>query len=165
MSLPTVNTTPSASSAQRWRPWALALLLCAPVGGCEMWAQPENVVIVNNSDHQIIVTAGDETVVAFQGKSIELPFPDPDALSGGKIKIETALCRLQYQLPFESDNYPWKEKANGEVALQLESDFKLYAIPPASRLPLRFTSFARLQAGDFPVAAVATRCWQTEQEK
>jgi hypothetical protein len=165
MPVSTVNITPSASSAQRRRPWALALLLCTSLGGCEIWAQPENVVIVNNSNHQIIVNAGDETLVAFQGKSIELPFPDPDALSGGKIEIETALCRLQYQLPFESGNYPWKEKANGEVALQLESDFKLYAIPPASRLPLRFTSFVRLQAGAFPVAPIATRCWQSEQEK
>jgi hypothetical protein len=159
-----MNSTPG-DLAQPRRLWVLALLLCVPLGGCELWAQPENVVIVNNSDHQIIVTAGDETLVAFQGKSIEVPFPDPDALSGGKIRIETALCRLQYQLPFDSDNYPWKGKASGEVALQLESDFKLYAIPPASRLPLRFTSFSRLQAGDFPVAPVATRCWQTEQEK
>jgi hypothetical protein len=165
MSLAIVNTRSSASSAPPRRLWRLALLLSVSLGGCELLAEPENVVIVNNSNHQIIVTAGDETLVAFQGKSIEVPFPDPDALSGGQIKIETALCRLQYQLPFESDYYPWKAKANGEVALQLESDFKLYAIPPASRLPLRFTSFARLQAGDFPVVPIATRCWQTEQEK
>ena len=121
--------------------------------------------IVNDSSHQIIVTAGEQTQVAFQGRAVEMPYPNPDAVSGGHIRIETTLCRLDFQVPLDSDDYPWKARANGELALQLETDFKLYAIPPATRVPLRFTSIARLQRGDFPVSATAMHCGRSDEDQ
>jgi hypothetical protein len=141
------------------------LVLAVPLTGCQSFGSNETIAIVNNSGRQIIVTAGETTVVAFPGRSVETAYPDPDALSGGKVRVETSLCRLQYQLPLESDDYPWKEKANGELALQLESDFKLYAIPPASRAPMRLTSFARLQRGQFPIAPQAMHCGPPDEDE
>jgi hypothetical protein len=143
----------------------MLLVLSLSLAGCESFGSNETIAIVNDSNHQIIVTAGETTTVAFQGRSIEMAYPNPDALSGGRLRIETSLCRLQYQVPLESDDYPWKEKANGELALQLESDFKLYAIPPASRAPLRLSGFARLQHGQFPIAPTAMHCGPSDQDE
>jgi hypothetical protein len=144
---------------------AVALVCGVSLAACEIFEEPGNVVIVNNSSHQIIVTAGEETQVAFQGKSIEMPYPNPDAVSGGLIRIETTLCRLRYQVPLESDDYPWKQHASGELALQLETDFKLYAVPPVTRLPVRLTSVTQLQRGDFPVAPTEMHCGRSDEDR
>jgi hypothetical protein len=142
-----------------------ALLCCAPLAACELFEEPGNVVIVNNSSHQIIVTAGAETQVVFQGRSVEMPYPNPGAFSGGHIRIETTLCQMDFQVPLDSDDYPWKARANGELALQLESDFKLYAIPPADRLPVQFTSISRLQRGAFPVWPTDMHCSRSDEDR
>jgi hypothetical protein len=161
----TISGLKRRAVARTARAFATGLVCCALVAGCELFEEPGTVAIVNNSSHQVIVTAGAETQVAFQGKALEMPYPDPDALSGGHIHVETTLCRMDFQVPLNSDDYPWKARANGELTLQLETDFKLYAIPPATRLPVQFTAITRLQRGAFPVWPTNLHCGRSDEDQ
>jgi hypothetical protein len=162
--LPT-NSTMRTPFGRTARVFAAALLCCASLAACEFFEEPGNVVIVNNSSHQIIVTAGEETQVAFQGKAVEMPYPNPNAVSGGHIRIETTLCRMDFQVPLDSETYPWRVRAAGELALQLETDFRLYAIPPATRSPVQLTSVTRLQRGDFPISPIEMHCGRSDEDR
>ena len=143
--------------------FAVIPFVCLALAGCETWSfetpwTVDTVRIINATPQQIIVTAGDEVQVAYAGKLVEFKFPNPEGLSGGEIVVETHTCRFVYQLPYFSETYPWRSVSAGLLALQMEGDYKLYAIRPNAAKPERFTDFSQLQTEEFPVAPDEQDC-------
>jgi len=139
------------------RPIALFGLLCL-LPGCALFETSGKIVLVNDASHQIIVTAGGDTQVAFQGKSIDMPLAD-------ELWIETTTCRLYYRMPVDSDDYPWKVRSSSDFAVQVETNYELYAIPLNRRRPYRLTTITQIQRGDFPVKAAAMSCRPSEDDE
>ncbi|HEY4114388.1 MAG TPA: hypothetical protein VGM17_10050 [Rhizomicrobium sp.] len=132
--------------------------VCLALAACEQPFEAETVRLVNDTAQQVIVTAGDDVEVIYAGRAAEFAFPDPEGVNGGELLIETKGCKFIYQLPWPAQDYPWRGISGGLLALQMEGDFKLYAIRPSAGRPERFTDFSKLQTGDFPVAPEQQDC-------
>jgi hypothetical protein len=128
------------------------------LAACETPWEADRIALINNSNQQIVLTDGYVSEVVFNKHMTEFAYPNPDGMAGGTLIVETSQCRIEYQVPYVTQDYPWRAISKNRLVLQLESDFKLYAVPPNATAPARFSDFARLQTGDFPVVHDEMRC-------
>ena len=135
----------------------LPLLLGLSTGlpGCQSRL---SVLVINHLQEQISVSVGSDSAVLGPGESAGLPYPDPSGAGRGTLVVALRGCRISYQAPATLDDYPWLSQVNGSVPLQLEADFKLYAVPPRSDGGIPLAEAARLQAGAFPLFPRSRQC-------
>ena len=72
-------------------------------------------------------------------------------------------CSFTYKLPSSIDKYSKLDNFDGEVLVQLEKDFRLYLIPPASDGVVAIVDAAYLRMVGFSISPNKKHCEQKSE--
>jgi len=131
----------------------IVLLTAVGVGGCSERLQ---LLLFNNTTNEVTVQARGESAVIGLRRSAKFEYPQSG--ENWTLRLATADCDYEYQVPKTLEHYPWSPGSNGPLKAQVEKEFDIYLLPPTATEVRSVSELGSLQQDGFPLHPIAKIC-------